>query len=83
MFQRRVDDLLLRQKELNQQLNMTEDSVAQLNNLLTMLYDSKEVRTNKNTQLSRPFFLNTSNKNEKMGAHQSRTGITPLASRSF
>ncbi|KAM6924368.1 laminin subunit alpha-5 [Xenentodon cancila] len=39
---RRIDDILLKQKEVNKQLNMAEDDVAQLNNVLTVLYDSKE-----------------------------------------
>ncbi len=49
--QRRVEDLLSKQKEVNDQLQMAEDDVAQVNDMLSMLHDSKEVRTNKNTQI--------------------------------
>ncbi|XP_067382208.1 laminin subunit alpha-5 isoform X2 [Channa argus] len=39
---RTIEDLLAKQKEVNDQLNMAEDNVAQVNDVLTMLYDSKE-----------------------------------------
>ncbi|XP_068161173.1 laminin subunit alpha-5 isoform X2 [Antennarius striatus] len=40
--QRKMDDLLMKQEEVNQQLQMAEDGVAQVNDLLSMLHDSKE-----------------------------------------
>ncbi|XP_069382509.1 laminin subunit alpha-5 isoform X2 [Paralichthys olivaceus] len=40
--QRKMDDLLSEQKEVMEQLNMAEDDVAQVNDLLSMLHDSKE-----------------------------------------
>ncbi|KAM7405319.1 hypothetical protein PAMP_012591 [Pampus punctatissimus] len=39
---RRIEDLLSNQKEVNDQLHMAEDDVAQVNDLLSMLHDSKE-----------------------------------------
>ncbi|XP_058499238.1 laminin subunit alpha-5 isoform X1 [Solea solea] len=39
---RRITDLLSEQKEVYDQLNMAEDDVAQVNDLLSMLHDSKE-----------------------------------------
>lgn len=50
--QRRIEELLSKQKEVNDQLNMAEDDVAQVNDVLTMLHDSKEVRTSTNTDYS-------------------------------
>lgn len=47
LSQRRIEDLLSKQKEVNDQLQMAEDDVAQVNDMLSMLHDSKEVRTNK------------------------------------
>lgn len=47
--QRRIEDLLSKHKEVNEQLHMAEDDVAQVNDVLSMLHDSKEVRTDKNT----------------------------------
>lgn len=38
----------MKQKEVNDQLHMAEDDIAQVNDVLPMLHDSKEVRTNKN-----------------------------------
>lgn len=49
--QRRLDDLLAKQREVYDQLDMAEDDVAQVNDLLSMLQDAKEVRT------TRPFRL--------------------------
>lgn len=46
LSQRKMEDLLEKQKEVNDQLQMAEDDVAQVNDVLTMLHDSKEVRTN-------------------------------------
>lgn len=40
--QRRIEDLLVKQKEVNDQINMAEDDVAQVNYVLNMLHDSKE-----------------------------------------
>ncbi|KAL7397953.1 hypothetical protein ABVT39_002224 [Epinephelus coioides] len=40
--QRRIEDLLVKQKEVNDQINMAEDGVAQVNYVLNMLHDSKE-----------------------------------------
>ncbi|XP_031700147.1 laminin subunit alpha-5 isoform X2 [Anarrhichthys ocellatus] len=40
--QRRMEDLLSKQKEVNDQLSMAEDDVAQVNDVLSMLHDSKE-----------------------------------------
>ncbi|XP_044207309.1 laminin subunit alpha-5 isoform X2 [Thunnus albacares] len=39
---RRIEDLLSKQKEVTDQLHMAEDDVAQVNDLLSMLHDSKE-----------------------------------------
>ncbi|XP_036961278.1 laminin subunit alpha-5 isoform X1 [Acanthopagrus latus] len=39
---RKIEDLLEKQKEVNDQLQMAEDDVAQVNDVLTMLHDSKE-----------------------------------------
>ncbi|XP_073325739.1 laminin subunit alpha-5 [Pagrus major] len=39
---RKIEDLLKKQKEVNDQLQMAEDDVAQVNDVLTMLHDSKE-----------------------------------------
>ncbi|XP_030280261.1 laminin subunit alpha-5 isoform X2 [Sparus aurata] len=39
---RKMEDLLEKQKEVNDQLQMAEDDVAQVNDVLTMLHDSKE-----------------------------------------
>lgn len=47
--QRKIEDLLEKQKEVNDQLQMAEDDVAQVNDVLTMLHDSKEVRANRHT----------------------------------
>lgn len=41
--QRKLEELLSKQKEVNDQLNMAEDDVAQVNDMLPMLHDSKEV----------------------------------------
>lgn len=41
--QRKLEDLLAKQKEVSDQLNMAEDDVAQVNDMLPMLHDSKEV----------------------------------------
>lgn len=38
-----MKDLLEKQKEVEQQLQMAEDDVTQVNYLLSMLQDSKEV----------------------------------------
>lgn len=46
LSQRKMEDLLEKQKEVNDQLQIAEDDVAQVNDVLTMLHDSKEVRTN-------------------------------------
>ncbi|KAM6929230.1 laminin subunit alpha-5 [Lycodopsis pacificus] len=40
--QRRMEDLLSKQKEVNDQLSMAEDDIAQVNDVLSMLHDSKE-----------------------------------------
>nr|XP_046253250.1 laminin subunit alpha-5 isoform X2 [Scatophagus argus] len=40
--QRRIEDLLSKQSEVTDQLQMAEDDVAQVNDLLSMLHDSKE-----------------------------------------
>ncbi|XP_037629113.1 laminin subunit alpha-5 isoform X3 [Sebastes umbrosus] len=40
--QRRIEDLLSKQKEVNDQLHMAENDVAQVNDVLSMLHDSKE-----------------------------------------
>ncbi|XP_070695085.1 laminin subunit alpha-5 [Pempheris klunzingeri] len=39
---RKIEDLLSKQKEVNDQLQMAEDDVAQVNDVLSMLHDSKE-----------------------------------------
>ncbi|XP_056241478.1 laminin subunit alpha-5 isoform X1 [Seriola aureovittata] len=39
---RRIEDMLSKMKEVNDQLNMAEDDVAQVNDVLSMLHDSKE-----------------------------------------
>ncbi|XP_023128669.2 laminin subunit alpha-5 isoform X1 [Amphiprion ocellaris] len=39
---RRIQDLVAKQKEVNDQLSMAEDDVAQVNDVLSMLQDSKE-----------------------------------------
>ncbi|XP_047186725.1 laminin subunit alpha-5 isoform X2 [Scophthalmus maximus] len=39
---RRIEDLLSEQKEVNDQLSMAEDAVAQVNDVLSTLHDSKE-----------------------------------------
>ncbi|XP_059188801.1 laminin subunit alpha-5 isoform X2 [Centropristis striata] len=39
---RRIEELQVKQKEVNEQLNMAEDDVAQVNDVLSMLHDSKE-----------------------------------------
>ncbi|CAJ1084378.1 laminin subunit alpha-5 isoform X1 [Xyrichtys novacula] len=39
---KRIEDLMSKQKEVNDQLNMAEDDVAQVNDMLSMLHDSKE-----------------------------------------
>ncbi|XP_041858853.1 laminin subunit alpha-5 isoform X2 [Melanotaenia boesemani] len=39
---RRIEDLVLKQKEVNDQLSMAEDDVAQVNDVLSMLQESKE-----------------------------------------
>lgn len=49
LSQRKMEDLLEKQKEVNDQLQMAEDDVAQVNDVLAMLHDSKEVRTNRHT----------------------------------
>lgn len=49
LSQRKMEDLLEKQKEVNDQLQMAEDDVAQVNDVLTMLHDSKEVRTSRHT----------------------------------
>lgn len=43
--QRRIEDLLSRQAEVNEHIQMSEDDVAQVNDLLSVLQESKEVRT--------------------------------------
>nr|XP_033943330.1 laminin subunit alpha-5 isoform X2 [Pseudochaenichthys georgianus] len=40
--QRRVDDLAMKQKEVEDHLQMAEDDVAHVNDVLSMLHDSKE-----------------------------------------
>lgn len=50
LCQRRLDELLSKQREVNDLLNMAEDDVAQVNDLLSMLQDSKEVGTHKDPQ---------------------------------
>lgn len=40
-----------KQTEVNELIQMSEDDVAQVNDLLSVLQDSKEVRTNKLLQL--------------------------------
>ncbi|KAM8862639.1 laminin subunit alpha-5 isoform 2-T2 [Spinachia spinachia] len=40
--QRKMEDLLSKQKEVNDQLSMAEDDVAHVNDVLSMLHDSKE-----------------------------------------
>lgn len=42
-----MEDLLSKQAEVNDQLQMAEDDVTHVNDVLSMLHDSKEVRTNK------------------------------------
>uniref|UniRef100_A0A8C2ZML6 Laminin subunit alpha-5 n=1 Tax=Cyclopterus lumpus TaxID=8103 RepID=A0A8C2ZML6_CYCLU len=37
-----VEDLLSKQKEVNDQLSMAEDDIAQVNDVLSMMHDSKE-----------------------------------------
>lgn len=49
LSQRRIEDLLSKQKEVNDQLQMAEEDVAQVNDLLSMLHESQEVRTCTNT----------------------------------
>ncbi|KAE8292646.1 Laminin subunit alpha-5 [Larimichthys crocea] len=39
---RRIEELLSKQTEVNEQLQMAEDDVAQVNDMLSMLHDSKE-----------------------------------------
>nr|XP_020511496.2 laminin subunit alpha-5-like [Labrus bergylta] len=39
---KRLEDLMSKQKEVNDQLNMAEDDVAQVNDMLSTLQDSKE-----------------------------------------
>ncbi|XP_029011451.1 laminin subunit alpha-5 isoform X2 [Betta splendens] len=39
---RSIEDLLSKQKEVNDQLNMAEEDIAQVNDVLTMLHDTKE-----------------------------------------
>ncbi|XP_041655744.1 laminin subunit alpha-5 isoform X2 [Cheilinus undulatus] len=39
---KRLEDLMAKQKEVNDQLNMAEDDVAQVNNMLSDLQESKE-----------------------------------------
>ncbi|XP_069573485.1 laminin subunit alpha-5 [Brachyistius frenatus] len=39
---RRIEDLLTQQKQVMEQLNMAEDDVAQVNDVLSLLQDSKE-----------------------------------------
>lgn len=43
--QRRMDELRMKQAEVEQQLQMAEDDVAQVNDVLSSLHDSKEVRS--------------------------------------
>lgn len=43
--QRRIEDLLSRRAEVNEHIQMSEDDVAQVNDLLSVLQESKEVRT--------------------------------------
>lgn len=43
--QRRTDELQTKQAEVEQQLQMAEDDVAQVNDVLSSLHDSKEVRS--------------------------------------
>lgn len=43
--QRRIEDLLSRQAEVSEHIQMSEDDVAQVNDLLSVLQESKEVRT--------------------------------------
>ncbi|KAA8582349.1 hypothetical protein FQN60_009089 [Etheostoma spectabile] len=40
--QRRIGELLLKQKEVTEQLHMAEDDIAQVNHVVPMLHDSKE-----------------------------------------
>lgn len=44
--QRRIEDLVSKQTEVNDLIQMSEDDVAQVNDLLSVLQDSKEVRAN-------------------------------------
>jgi len=44
LSQRRIEDLLSKRNEVNDQLSMAEDDVAQVNDVLSKLHDSKEVR---------------------------------------
>lgn len=43
--QRRMDELRMKQAEVEQRLQMAEDDVAQVNDALSSLHDSKEVRS--------------------------------------
>lgn len=43
--QMRSDELQMKQAEVEQQLQMAEDNVAQVNDVLSSLHDSKEVRS--------------------------------------
>lgn len=51
-IQRSIEDLLSRQAEVNEHIQMSEDDVAQVNDLLSRLQDSKEVRTTGRLQLN-------------------------------
>lgn len=51
--QRRIEDLLSREAEVNEHIQMSEDDVAQVNDLLSVLQDAKEVRAGQPLQLSR------------------------------
>lgn len=51
LSQRRVDELLMKQQEVTDQLQMAEDDVAQVADIVPMLQESKEVRTSKNAQI--------------------------------
>lgn len=43
--QRSIEDLLSRQAEVNERIQMSEDDVAQVNDLLSVVQESKEART--------------------------------------
>lgn len=49
--QRKIEDLVAKQMEVNELIQMSEDDVAQVNDLLSVLQNSKEVRTNQLLQL--------------------------------